>query len=356
MARLTECRVATLGLASAGLLTWCLFHVLSPAGTGIHADLAKTHAVVTAFSWGSACWVGMGMSSVRQAQTLQAMSSVRILAHELRTRMAAIALLTDAALGNGREHGTSDGLLTRMLSRLQRVVSQMNWQINTLVNNAQWMGLDEPPSPVEAGAMVRKALAGFPYSTEAERLCVQVVVHRDFAFMGHQQPFEQAMGNLLKNALNALGCTGREVQTSKERPPRTSLSVPTRSLKPMDRRTARAGTILATSIAPKTGLGEPMAVGSASSQPGNSGQGTSFWEPSRCCTRIHRSPEGACISKMELSGFFQAQGEGAAGSSPGPLTLKALTAERRNGAAGPPGARGLWNVVKPAFETGKAGA
>lgn len=207
--QLTEWRVATLGLASGGILTWCLFHLLSPTGLGIPADLAKTHAVVIAFSWGSACWFGMGTSSVRQAQTLQALNSMRILAHELRTPLATIALLTDAAQDHGRQHGTSDGLLERMLSRLQRVVSQMHWQINTQVNNVQWMALDEPPGPVEAAPTVRKALAGFPYPTETERCCVQLVVHGDFVFMGHQRPFEQAMGNLLKNALNSLGCTGR---------------------------------------------------------------------------------------------------------------------------------------------------
>lgn len=95
------------------------------------------------------------------------------------------------------------------LVRLQRVVNHIHWHLNTQVNNARLMSLDGPLVALSAEQLVRKALAEFPYPTARERECIQVVIDQDFMFCGTQRPFEQVLGNLVKNALTALADNGR---------------------------------------------------------------------------------------------------------------------------------------------------
>jgi two-component system CAI-1 autoinducer sensor kinase/phosphatase CqsS len=207
--QLTDWRVATIGLTTGGLLTWLMFNIAGAARLAMPEEQAQTHAVVIAFSWGSAWWFGMGTSSARRAQWQQTMASMRIMAHELRTPLATITLLTDAARGQGQHHAHSEGIRERLLVRLQRVVNHIHWHLNTQVNNARLMSLDGPLVALSAEQLVRKALAEFPYPTARQRECIQVVIDQDFMFCGTQRPFEQVLGNLVKNALTALADNGR---------------------------------------------------------------------------------------------------------------------------------------------------
>jgi signal transduction histidine kinase len=128
-----------------------------------------------------------------------------ILAHELRTPLATIALIGDAIRSEAQEPSPRTmQALEQLAGRLQAVARNMNRQIDMQISNAQLMRLPENQERLSAEHVARAALAAYPYRNVRERDCVRIQVYRDFEFLGTESLFVQVLTNLQKNALHAL--------------------------------------------------------------------------------------------------------------------------------------------------------
>ena len=205
---LTDWRLATLGVASAGVVAWGLFQLFGPDTMPMLAVQIQVNAVVIAFAWAVAVTLGFSSANLRREHLKHTLSTVGIMAHELRTPLATIALVGDAMRAEGEQVGGDTKVrMDKLALRVQTMVRNMNHQIDVQIANARLSRLPVNREPLSAAHVVREAVMNYPFRTTRERECVDVLVRRDFRFMGSQALFLQVLDNLIKNALKALAAT-----------------------------------------------------------------------------------------------------------------------------------------------------
>lgn len=201
---LTDWRIATLGTASGiGLSYW----IASPAFlTGPEPALELEHVVVLTFAWASSILLGASSANLRRTRLVNALSTMAVMAHELRTPLATANLMGDVLRTLARNDSTEskDSRLDDLATRLQNLVRSMNQQIDTQISNAQLLRLPRERTPIDAVALVNEVIAHYPYRSSRERDCVSLHVQNDFSFLGSRALFAQVLTNLLKNALHSL--------------------------------------------------------------------------------------------------------------------------------------------------------
>lgn len=200
----TDWRLATLGLISGGMVG--VFTAQLEGATLAHAAQPQANLVVIAFSCAMGLMLGLSSANLRRARLLNTLSTMGVMAHELRTPLATVNLMGDV-LRNLSQHDVGEHKRRKfeeLATRLQNLVRSMNRQIDTQISNAQIMRLPREQSPVMAAELVAEVVAQFPYRNSRERDCVQVHIQQDFCFLGSRPLFSQVVTNLIKNALHAL--------------------------------------------------------------------------------------------------------------------------------------------------------
>jgi two-component system, CAI-1 autoinducer sensor kinase/phosphatase CqsS len=202
----TDWRLATLGTITGALLSWFLFQSI---GTGIpdtpEPELA-VHVVVFMFAWLSALILNLSSANLRREQLSSTLTTMGIMAHELRTPLSTAALLGDAIILEAQrqsEKARSDQL-EKLALRLHTLVRNMNHQIDTQIANAKLLQLPRYNEIVDAAKLVQDVVQLYPFTTTRQRDCVQVTIHRNFSFRSSRTQFSQVLDNLIKNALYSL--------------------------------------------------------------------------------------------------------------------------------------------------------
>lgn len=204
----TDWRIATIGSASGVVLAWLLFHGVGPDTPPWSWEHIATNALVVSFCWVMGLILALSSSNLRREQLNYTLGTMGIMAHELRTPLATIALIGDAVRNEAaRSEADSAEVLEKLSDRLHVTVRNMNHQIDSQIANARLMRLPTHQETVSAAALVREAVEGFPYRTPRERNCVSVRVDADFQFRGSHALFMQVIDNLLKNALRSLAAS-----------------------------------------------------------------------------------------------------------------------------------------------------
>jgi two-component system, CAI-1 autoinducer sensor kinase/phosphatase CqsS len=205
----TDWRLATIGIAAGALLARVLFELVGPAVAPMPAQTAWTAVAVLGFCVSMGILLGISSANLRREHLQQTLTTVGIMAHELRTPLATMSLIGDALrqpLPEAADEARSR--LEQLSARLHTLVRNMNHQIDMQISNARLMRLPRTKESVWAGDLVREALARYPFRTPRERECVKVEVRRDFVFRGSQALFLQVADNLIKNALRSLAVAG----------------------------------------------------------------------------------------------------------------------------------------------------
>lgn len=208
---LTDWRLATVG-AAAGLGLGYLL-APSPAPTP-DTTTGLDKVVVLAFAWVSAILLGSSSANLRRTRLINTLSTIGVMAHELRTPLATVNLMGDV-LRNLAQNDLPESKrkkLEELATRLQTLVRSMNRQIDTQISNAQLLRLPRERSPIMAADLVHEVVGGYPYRSSRERDCVQVHLQQDFCFVGSRPLFAQVLVNLVKNALHALAAGGTAPQ------------------------------------------------------------------------------------------------------------------------------------------------
>ena len=202
----TDWRIATIGLVLGAVLARLIFQFAGPAAPLLTDHQALINAVVISFSASMGLLLGISAANLRREQLNNTLSTMGIMAHELRTPLSTAALLGDAIeLEVLRQPGNPRGpQLSKLATRLHMLVRNMNHHIDTQIANARLLELPRHAEVVSAEKLVRVAVANYPYATSRQRECVQVLVQQDFNFMSSAVQFSQVVDNLMKNAFHSL--------------------------------------------------------------------------------------------------------------------------------------------------------
>lgn len=204
----TDWRIATIGLVAGGLVARLLFEFWGPALPPMDTELLLTNTMVIAFCVSMGLLLGISSANLRREHLAHTLATMGIMAHELRTPLATMALVGDAVRDAGSQPGGDETHTLQQLSaRLHVLVRNMNHQIDMQIANARLMRLPGHKEAVYAGELVREAVANYPYRSARERECVKVQVHHDFIFEGSRALFAQVAHNLMKNALRSLAAS-----------------------------------------------------------------------------------------------------------------------------------------------------
>jgi len=176
-------------------------------------ELLLTNTMVIAFCISMGMLLGVSSANLRREHLAHTLATMGIMAHELRTPLATIALVGDAVRSAAADGDAETARTLQQLStRLHTLVRNMHHQIDTQIANARLTRLPGYKEAVSAGALVRDAVANYPYRSVRERECVTVRVTTDFLFEGSRALFTQVVDNLVKNALRSLAAASSPVQ------------------------------------------------------------------------------------------------------------------------------------------------
>jgi two-component system CAI-1 autoinducer sensor kinase/phosphatase CqsS len=209
---LTDWRLATVGSVTGLLAAWAMFHALGPQAPPIGLEQGATNAVVLAFCWFMAITLGLSSSNLRREQLNYTLGTMGIMAHELRTPLATMQLIGEALRNEARTDDAASQRVADLAQRLTHLVRNMNHQIDMQITNARLMRLAGNAEVLSAAALVRDALADYPFRSSRERESIEVRIHGDFAFHGSRELFLQVIDNLVKNALRSLAAASTAVR------------------------------------------------------------------------------------------------------------------------------------------------
>jgi two-component system, CAI-1 autoinducer sensor kinase/phosphatase CqsS len=198
---LTDWRLATLGLVSGYVVASAIAHSMNGSLLIVPSD----HAVVFLFAWVSAVLLALSSANLRRERLRHSLNVIGIMAHELRTPLATMALIAQAirieSAAIDRHHEERlDDLATRM-DALSRTI---NHHIDLQMANARYTYQPLSKQLVSAQRLVQHTIDDYPFGSRKERQCVQVVLHADFWFHGSARQFTQVLNNLIKNAMHSL--------------------------------------------------------------------------------------------------------------------------------------------------------
>jgi two-component system, CAI-1 autoinducer sensor kinase/phosphatase CqsS len=211
---ITDWRIATVGLTAGGLVARVAFEFWGPpVAVPMTTELLLTNTMVIAFCVSMGMLLGVSSANLRREQLAHTLTTMGIMAHELRTPLATMALIGDAIRGGAAEsQGATAKKLEQLSWRLHMLVRNMNHQIDMQIANARLMRLPGHKEAVSAGDLVREAVANYPFRSTRERGCVDVRVSRDFLFEGSHALFAQVIDNLMKNAMRSLAAASTAPQ------------------------------------------------------------------------------------------------------------------------------------------------
>lgn len=215
---LTDWRIATIGTTTGLVAAWLIHYTnAGQADTKLTGDINQ-FGIVFGFAWFSALLLGASSANLRREHVRHTLSTIGIMAHELRTPLATVAMIGDvlqAESGNiASQKSPNDSSLKidRMGSRLHALSRQMHHQIDTQIANARLMQLPIHDERVSAYEVLNDVIGRYPYRSPKEREIVELHIQTDFIFLSSFALFSQVVDNLMKNSFRALQATDRSLQ------------------------------------------------------------------------------------------------------------------------------------------------
>ncbi len=205
---ITDWRMATVGTVT-GFLLSALFFLLSRTEQTWVAVEAE-NLLLIAFAFVMSLMLGMSSANLRRVRLINTLSTIGVMAHELRTPLATVNLLGDVirGLAQGDVPDTKRKKLEELSTRLQTLVRSLNRHIDTQISNAQLLRLPRPNTHLSAVEVVQEVIAQYPFKSHRERDCIALSLEQDFEFLGSKAQYSQVLVNLIKNALHSLATKG----------------------------------------------------------------------------------------------------------------------------------------------------
>jgi two-component system, CAI-1 autoinducer sensor kinase/phosphatase CqsS len=170
--------------------------------------ITPVHMVVFAFAWISALLLALSSANLRRERLQHALTVIGIMAHELRTPLATMALIAQAMRNEADTPQPSSSRLEDLAHRIETLTRAINHHIDLQMANARYTQplphYLEQAQTISARELVDKVLHDYPFDSRRERECAVVSLHDDFWFQGSPRQFTQVLNNLIKNALHSL--------------------------------------------------------------------------------------------------------------------------------------------------------
>ena len=163
----------------------------------------QIHAILVSFCWGIAAAMSATATQALDQQRSASLKTLGIVAHELRSPIAAINLLTNSIELSALKMADGKNLIDA-IARMRDLTRKMNHHIDTQITNARQSLIPAGQDTIVASNIIGEAIANYPFRTASERNCVELIVDCDFEFIGSATPFHQAIDNLIKNAIYSL--------------------------------------------------------------------------------------------------------------------------------------------------------
>ena len=205
---ITDWRLASLGTATGFVVAAGLFLLTRTHQTWVGIELENLTLI--SFSLVMSLMLGMSGANLRRVRLISTLSTMGVMAPELRTPLATVNLVGDVLRGLA-QHDVPEPKrkkLEELSLRLQNLVRSMNRQIDTQISNAQLLRLPRPTAHLNAFELVQDVIGQYPFRSPRERECVELALDQDFGFLGSRAQFSQVLVNLVKNALHALASSG----------------------------------------------------------------------------------------------------------------------------------------------------
>ena len=205
----TDWRIATVGLAVAALLAHGAFVLWGPIAPAMSVTAQLTDTMVLAFCVSMGILLGLSSANLRREQLTHTLTTMGIMAHELRTPLATMSLIGDAVRNESQSVHAPGGQqrLEQLVIRLHSMVRSMNQHIDTQIVNAGLQRLPTHRENVTASALLRNVVKDYPYRNSKEKDSVELVLRKDFVFQSSYRLFAQVINNLIKNAFHTLAAS-----------------------------------------------------------------------------------------------------------------------------------------------------
>lgn len=209
---ITDWRLASLGTATGFGVATLLFLFTRTDQTW--AGLEPENLMLMLFSLVMSLMLGMSSANLRRVRLINTLSTMGVMAHELRTPLATVNLVGDVLRGLA-QHDVPEPKrkkLEELSLRLQNLVRNMNRQIDTQISNAQLLRLPRPTTHLSAFELVQDVVGQYPFRSPRERECLDLALNQDFSFLGSHAQFSQVLVNLIKNALHSLAASDQTLR------------------------------------------------------------------------------------------------------------------------------------------------
>lgn len=197
----TDWRLASLGLM---LGAW-VGYVFAAQMREVLLPIPLEHIIVFGFAWSCSLLFALSSANLRRERLRQSLTVIGIMAHELRTPLATMALIAQAirieSIAQDHKH---EERLEELATRMEALARAINHHIDLQMSNARYTYAPFSKELISAHQLVSQALQDYPFGSRRERQCVQLVPHTDFWFHGSKRQFIQVLNNLIKNAMHSL--------------------------------------------------------------------------------------------------------------------------------------------------------
>lgn len=215
---LVDWRIATVGTFAGLMASFLGWLAIEQNFSSSFVNQLPFDALLFCFAWITALALGASSANMRREHVQHTLATMGIMAHELRTPLATVAMVADVLETEAQKIGTQTDLaessskIDRMSSRLHTLSRQMHHQIDTQIANARLLQLPVHEERVSAYEVLNDVIGRYPYRTPRERECVELTIFCDFNFLSSFVQFSQVIDNLMKNAFRALQATDRPLQ------------------------------------------------------------------------------------------------------------------------------------------------
>ncbi len=199
--QLTDWRLATIGLFVGATIATLL------AATQLKnvQSLPFEHCVIFLFAMSSGLLLALSSANLRRERLRHSLNVIGIMAHELRTPLATMALIAQAIrIESVAMDHSHEERLDELATRMDALTRAINHHVDLQMANARYTYQPLATELISAKKLVQKVLHDYPFGSKRERQCVRVTVHADFWFHGSMRQFTQVLNNLIKNALHSL--------------------------------------------------------------------------------------------------------------------------------------------------------
>lgn len=198
---LTDWRLASIGL----IIGYATATLAAESALKALPSPPAEHWVVFGFALCGGLLLALSSANLRRERLQQSLTVIGIMAHELRTPLATMALIAQAIRTEAHAIDAQHAhRLEELASRMDALTRAINHHIDLQMSNARYTHPLSAVQLISATELVKQTIEDYPFGSKRERQCVQVVAHADFWFYGSARQFTQVLNNLIKNALYSL--------------------------------------------------------------------------------------------------------------------------------------------------------